>query len=102
MIHPLIYFDMRHDIIVTTTSDQTHVLIAGNLTVRNAVEIVTIFQDIKGENILIELQDPSAIDMSFLRPSFACKDVISFLHKHCRRTDHVLASEGRPRLTTNR
>ena len=67
MIHPLIYFDMRHDIVVTTTSDLTHVQIAGNLTVRNAVEIVTIFQDIEGENILIELQEPSAIDLSFLQ-----------------------------------
>ena len=55
-VHPLIYVDMRHDIVVTTTSDLTHVRVAGNLTVRNAVEIVTIVEDIQSENILIELQ----------------------------------------------
>jgi anti-anti-sigma regulatory factor len=67
ILHPLIYFDMRQDIVVTTTDSLTKVRITGNLTVRNAMEIAEIFQTIEGENIAIELQEPSAIDLSFLQ-----------------------------------
>jgi anti-anti-sigma regulatory factor len=72
MIHPLIYFDMRHDIVVTTTNDHTLVRIAGELTVRNAKEIAAVFRGIEGENVLMEVLEPSAIDLSFLQILISC------------------------------
>src|SRR5689334_17583119 len=98
-IQPSIYSDMRHDILVTTTSELTQVRVAGDLTVRNAKEIAAIFSGIEGADILIELQEPTALDLSFVQILISRIQALTQKGSHIRL--HTNLREEDVKLLTN-
>lgn len=90
---------MRPEIEVIATNDLTHVRATGDLTVRNAKEIAAIFSGIDGTNILIELQEPSAIDLSFLQTLIARIHALTQVGSQIRL--HTNLREADVKLLTN-